>query len=54
MCENLYTKRLWLSIANKLEVDGRQYVACDLELWPIKDYFGAFLARVKTYTDTKD
>jgi len=27
-----------------------RYVACDPELWPIKNSFCAFLARVKTYT----
>jgi len=40
-------------IRNTIEArDGRRYVACDLELWPIKNSFCAFLARVKTYTDT--
>ena len=28
-------------------------VACDLELWPIKNSFCVFLARVKNYTHTK-
>jgi len=31
-----------------------QYVVCDLELSPIKNSFCAFLARVKTYTHTKN
>ena len=35
------------------EVVGR-YVACDLELWPVKNSFCAFLARLKTYTHTKN
>jgi len=34
--------------------DGRRYVACDPELWPIKNSFSAFLARVKTYIHTKN
>jgi len=34
--------------------DGRRYVTCDLELWPIKNSFCVFLAGVKTYTHTKN
>jgi len=33
---------------------GRRYVVCDLELWPTKNSFCAFLARVNTYTHTKN
>jgi len=29
-------------------------IACDLELWPIKNSLCAFRARVKTYTNTKN
>jgi len=44
----------WLRKKWKPSRDGRRYVACDLELWPIKNSFCAFLARVKTYTLTKN
>jgi len=33
--------------------DDRRYVVCDIELWLIKNFFCAFLARVKSYTHTK-
>jgi len=33
--------------------DGWRYVVCDLELWPIKNSFCAFLAMVKTYSHTQ-
>jgi len=34
--------------------DGWRYIACDLELSPIKNSFCAFLVRVKTYIRTKN
>jgi len=37
----------------KLEATQR-YVTRDLELWPIKNSFCAFLVWVKTYTYTKN
>ena len=47
---------LWYSILQykKPSRDGRQYVTCELELWPIKNSFCAFLDRIKTYTPTKN
>jgi len=44
--------KLWKK--QKPSRDGRRYVACDIELWPIKNSFCAFLAMVKTYTHTKN
>jgi len=38
----LFTKSITI-FQNKPSRDGRQYVVCDLELWPIKTSFCAFL-----------
>ena len=42
------------SVNYKPSRDGRRYVARDLELWPVKNSFCAFLARIKTYTHTRN
>jgi len=49
----MYAVQSTYKTGNHPEMVGR-YVTCDLELWPIKNSFCAFLARLKTYTDTKN
>jgi len=45
---------LYVARSHPEMVGDMRYVACDFELWPIKNFFCALLARVKTNAHTKN